>query len=91
MIKKICLIFILISFSFQGKAQSFITNYKEKTFNWGGKIGLNASIPIVKSITIKGIEMENINQQYTVSNPIYNSYSLNEQSQVGNKLSLVSK
>ena len=66
MIKKICLIFILISFSFQGKAQSFITNYKEKTFNWGGKIGLNASIPIVKSITIKGIEMENINQQYKV-------------------------
>ena len=66
MIKKISFILILFSFCFQAKAQKFITNYEEKTFNWGGKIGLNAAIPIVESITINGIEMENINQQYKV-------------------------
>lgn len=66
MIKKITFILILFSFCFQAKAQKFITNYEEKTFNWGGKIGLNAAIPIVESITINGIEMENINQQYKV-------------------------
>ncbi|MDO4755582.1 MAG: porin family protein [Parabacteroides sp.] len=66
MIKKICLIFILISLSFQGKAQSFITNYEETIFNWGGKIGLNSAIPIVNSITINGVDMENIRLHYNV-------------------------
>ena len=33
----------------------------------------------------------NINQQYNVSNPIYNNYSLDEKNLVGNKLSLISK
>ena len=66
MIKKLNIILILFSFCFLAKAQSFITQFKEKPFNWGGKIGVNAAIPVVNSITINDIEMENVRQQYKV-------------------------
>lgn len=42
-------------------------------------------VPVFKGAT------RNINQQYKVSNPIYNSYNLNEEKQIGKKLSLFSK
>lgn len=62
----------------------------------GGKILLNKltarnGAMVLKKVPVFKGRSGNINQQYNVSNPIYNSYSLSEQSQVGNKLSLISK
>lgn len=39
---------------------------KENAFNWGGKVGLNAAFPIINSLTINNVEMENIRLQYQV-------------------------
>ena len=39
---------------------------RDKTFNWGGKVGVNAALPIVKSLTIDNQEMEDIRLQYKV-------------------------
>ena len=63
--KKICLILLILPFCFPVVAQKFI-KIEDKTFNWGGKIGVNAAFPIVKSLTIDNQEMEDIRLQYKV-------------------------
>lgn len=63
--KKICLILLILPFCFPVVAQKFI-KIEDKTFNWGGKIGVNAAFPIVKSLTIDNQEMKDIRLQYKV-------------------------
>ena len=63
--KKIYLTLLILSFCFQAGAQKFI-KIEDKTFNWGGKVGVNAALPIVKSLTINDQEMEDIRLQYKV-------------------------
>ena len=63
--KKIYLILLILPFCFSANAQKFI-KIEDKTFNWGGKVGVNAALPIVKSLTIDNQEMEDIRLQYKV-------------------------
>lgn len=63
--KKIYLILLILPFCFPAGAQKFI-KIEDKTFNWGGKVGVNAAFPIVKSLTIDNQEMEDIRLQYKV-------------------------
>ena len=53
--KKIYLILLILPFCFSANAQKFI-KIEDKTFNWGGKVGVNAALPIVKSLTIDNQE-----------------------------------
>lgn len=39
---------------------------EDKIFNWGAKVGLNSTFPIINSIEIDGKEAENIHLQYKV-------------------------
>lgn len=39
---------------------------EDRTFNFGGKFGMNSSLPIVSSISINGVEAEDITYQYQV-------------------------
>ena len=63
--KKIYLILLILPFCFPANAQKFI-KIEDKTFNWGGKVGVTAALPIVKSLTIDNQEMEDIRLQYKV-------------------------
>lgn len=63
--KKIYLILLILPFCFSANAQKFI-KIEDKTFNWGGKVGVNAALPIVKALTIDNQEMEDIRLQYKV-------------------------
>lgn len=63
--KKIYLILLILPFCFPANAQKFI-KIEDKTFNWGGKVGVNAALPIVKALTIDNQEMEDIRLQYKV-------------------------
>ena len=63
--KKIYLILLILPFCFSANAQKFI-KIEDKTFNWGGKVGVNAALPIVKSLTIDNQEKEDIRLQYKV-------------------------
>lgn len=46
-------------------AQKFI-QIKDKSFNWGGKVGFSATLPVINSLTINDIEAKNISQKYKV-------------------------
>lgn len=59
------LLLLLLPFCFPANAQKFI-QIEDKTFNWGGKVGMNAAFPIVKSLTIDNVQMEDIRLQYKV-------------------------
>ena len=63
--KKIYLLLLILPLCFPVNAQKFIS-IKDKTFNWGGKVGMNAALPIVNSLTIDDVEMEDIRLQYKV-------------------------
>ena len=59
--KKVCLLLLLSFFVFT--LQSQVKNEKQKEFNFGLNLGFNASFPIVNSLTIDGVEAENVNLQ----------------------------
>ncbi len=63
--KKLCLLLLMSACYLPATSQKLI-EIKEKAFDWGGKVGLNAAFPIINSLTIDGVEMENINLQYKV-------------------------
>lgn len=63
--KKIYLVLVLLQFCFPSGAQKFIS-IQDKSFNYGAKIGFNAGFPIVNSLTIDGVETENVRLQYKV-------------------------
>lgn len=52
--------------SFVSAEAQKILNTTDKNFNWGGKIGCNAVFPIINTLAINGVSMENIQQHYRV-------------------------
>ena len=63
--KKVCFVWLMFLCCLPAASQNLI-EIKEKAFNWGGKVGLNAAFPIINSLTIDEVEMENISLQYKV-------------------------
>ncbi len=63
--KKVCFVWLMFLCCLSAASQNLI-EIKEKAFNWGGKVGLNAAFPIINSLTIDEVEMENISLQYKV-------------------------
>lgn len=62
-------VFILIGTLFfscwAANAQS-IMRMEDKTFNWGAKVGLNASFPAINSLSINDVETENVHIEYKI-------------------------
>ena len=62
-------VFILIGTLFfscwAANAQS-IMRMEDKTFNWGAKVGLNASFPVINSLSINNVETENVHIEYKI-------------------------
>lgn len=63
--KKIYLIGLFISFCLLTKAEKFL-HVDDKAFNWGARVGFNATFPIINSLSVNGIEAENMHLQYKV-------------------------
>ncbi len=64
--KKICLILLLLPFlQSEVKAQDWL-EFRFKAFNWGAKLGCNATFPVVNSLEVDGIQAENIQLKYRV-------------------------
>lgn len=63
--KKIYLILLLLPLYVLANAQH-ILEIKDKAFNWGGKLGCNATFPIISSLSIDGVEMDDIRPEYRV-------------------------
>lgn len=65
MAKKISFIGMLVFVCLTMKAQTFM-KVEDKSFNFGGKIGFNATFPIIHSLTVDGNEVEDMHLQYKV-------------------------
>lgn len=63
--KRISLIFVLLSFCSLINAQKFI-QIRDKAFNFGAKVGFNSTFPIINSFTIDGVDAQNVRLQYKV-------------------------
>ena len=63
--KKVYLIGALLSFGLSAEAQSFM-RFEDKAFNFGAKVGFNATFPVINSLSINGKEAENIDIEYKV-------------------------
>lgn len=63
--KKVYLIGALLSFGLLAEAQSFM-RFEDKAFNFGAKVGFNATFPVINSLSINGKETENIDIEYKV-------------------------
>lgn len=58
--------FILLAITFHLSVQAQLITVEDKIFNWGGTVGLNAALPVVQSLTIENVAMEDIRLQYQV-------------------------
>ena len=65
--KKVYLIGALLSFGLLAEAQSFM-RFEDKAFNFGAKVGFNATFPVINSLSINGKEAENIDIEYKEGN-----------------------
>lgn len=63
--KKTLLLALSLLFCHTVCAQKLIS-IKDKAFNFGAKVGVNAAFPIVNSLTIDGTEAEDVSLQYRV-------------------------
>ena len=63
--KKILLLLPVFFFCISANAQKFI-QIEDKAFNFGAKVGVNSTFPIVNSLTIDDVKAENIRLQYKV-------------------------
>ena len=63
--KKTLLLLPLFLLCISVHAQKFI-HIEDKAFNFGAKVGVNSTFPIINSLTIDGVEAENIRLQYKV-------------------------
>lgn len=63
--KKIYLIGLFVSFCLLTKAEKFL-QVDDRAFNWGARVGFNATFPIINSLAVNGIEAENVHLQYKV-------------------------
>ena len=57
--KKTLLLLPLFLLCISVHAQKFI-HIEDKAFNFGAKVGVNSTFPIINSLTIDGVEAENI-------------------------------
>jgi len=64
--RKFHLIYILLFLFFYSQAQSTTQTEESKAFNFGATIGMNAVFPVVNSLSVNGIEVDNIRQHYQV-------------------------
>lgn len=55
----------MLSFGLLAEAQSFM-RFEDKAFNFGAKVGFNATFPVINSLSINGKEAENIDIEYKV-------------------------
>ena len=63
--KKYCLIFVLLLTCIAGKADHLL-HLKDKAFNYGAKVGFNATFPIINSLSFNGVEATDTRLQYKV-------------------------
>lgn len=63
--KKIYLLFAFFLLCLPGKAENLLY-LKDKAFNFGGKVGFNATFPIVNSLSVYGVEATDIRVEYKV-------------------------
>lgn len=63
--KKICLIGCLLFLSLAAGAQKFM-QMEDKAFNFGAKVGFNATFPVVNSLQIDGNRVDEVSIQYKV-------------------------
>lgn len=63
--KKILLLLPVFFLCISANAQKFI-QIEDKAFNFGAKVGVNSTFPIVNSLTIDDVKAENIRLQYKV-------------------------
>ncbi|MDH6358745.1 porin family protein [Parabacteroides sp. PF5-9] len=63
--KKAGLITLILLVGFIGVAQE-PDKSKVKPFNWGATVGLSANLPVINSITVDDIELEDIHLKYKV-------------------------
>lgn len=61
MLLLLCVFFVGMS----ANAQNFI-HIDDKAFNFGAKVGVNSTFPVINSLTIDDVEAENISLQYKV-------------------------
>ena len=64
--RKIYLLLLLLSLMASNLRAQNLMEFRFKAFNWGAKVGLNATFPIVNSMMIDGTHVEDIRQQYRV-------------------------
>ncbi|WP_455637648.1 porin family protein [Parabacteroides sp.] len=63
--RKLFLLLSLLLLLVTANAQKFI-QIEDKAFNFGAKVGYNSTFPIINSLTIDGVEAENVRLQYKV-------------------------
>lgn len=63
--RKLFLLLPLLLLLIIANAQKFI-QIEDKAFNFGAKVGFNSTFPIINSLTIDGVEAENVRLQYKV-------------------------
>lgn len=63
--RRVYLIGALLSFCLWAEAQGFM-RFEDKAFNFGAKVGFNATFPVINSLSINGKEAENIDIEYKV-------------------------
>ena len=63
--KKIYFILLLLPLCLSLQAQKLL-EIREKSFNWGGKVGFSSTFPIINSLVISDQHAEDIRMQYKV-------------------------
>lgn len=63
--KRLHLLGFLLCFSLFAEAQN-IMQLKDKSFNYGAKVGFNASFPVINSLSVNGKEIDNYDIEYQV-------------------------
>ncbi len=62
--KKLGILTVLLIIAFTAGAQTQKTETED--FSFGVKLGFSSTLPIINSLTIEGVEAENVNLQYKV-------------------------
>mgnify|MGYP003398691814 CR=1 FL=1 len=62
--KKLGILTVLLIIAFTGGAQT--QKNETEGFSFGAKLGFSSTLPIINSLTIEGVEAQNVNLQYKV-------------------------
>lgn len=60
--KKLGILTVLLIIAFTGGAQT--QKNETEGFSFGAKLGFSSTLPIINSLTIEGVEAQNVNLQY---------------------------